>query len=63
MSWNSCMEKKIEDKWGNAAVECAKDLDKGNLKEAAECIATAGVGVTSGEAYEELAKWSIECAL
>ena len=55
------MEKKIEDTWGSAALECAKDLKEGELKKVAECIATVVVGVSSGKALEELTKWSAEC--
>jgi hypothetical protein len=55
------MEKKIVDTWGSAAVQCAQDLKKDELKKVAECIATVVAGVSSGKALEELIKWSAEC--
>ena len=61
MSWTSCMEKKIEHHYGPEVVQCVKGIEKGNLKQVAECIVTVVPDTTPAAVLEHLAAWSVEC--
>ena len=60
MSWKSCMGKKIEDKYGAAAKNCADAIEKGDLEKAARCIDDIS-DLSFKQILKDLAKWSIVC--
>ena len=61
MSWETCMNAKILDKYGGRAVECAVDLDQNHLEKAAKCICDIDPSVKLAEVLAQLMLWSAEC--
>jgi hypothetical protein len=61
MSWESCMNAKILDKYGRKAFECAVDLDRNHLEEAARCICEVDPSMKMAEVYAQLTLWAAEC--
>lgn len=63
MSWASCMEHKIVDKYGPEVETCVQGISEGNLKDVAKCIADAlGNAVDPLDVFGDLTKWALECA-
>lgn len=63
MGWTSCMEKKIEQYYGNQASECAEGIEKTNLEQVAECIANVVEDASEEAVLTNLTAWSVECEL
>jgi hypothetical protein len=63
MSWTSCMEKKIEHHYGPEVSQCVKGIEKGSLKQVAECIATVVPDTSSAAILVHLVEWSAECEI
>ena len=61
MSWMSCMNAKIEDKYGSKAVFCAEDLDRNHMEEAVKCICALDPSLKKDEVFLQLTLWAAEC--
>jgi hypothetical protein len=55
------MGKKIEDKYGAQAKNCADAIEKGDLKKAAKCIDDIS-DLSFEQILKDLTSWSLKCA-
>lgn len=59
-SWTSCMEGKIEHKFGSQAAACVKGFSSDDLGKIADCIEDIA-GDASASILVDLGVWSVDC--
>lgn len=62
MSWQSCMQGKIESKYGSDDAACAAAGSKHDLKDIVTCIVDVVNDADPVTVLADLTGWSLECA-